>query len=221
MGRRALVDLGHGHRRPASDCLGRDAGCGAGPISTAPPLDPAAAGLPAPLVSPKAATTKALTTDEQITAFIRNAPPSPWRNDASLMDETQFRQVHGQVGVSVGTGGYRSAYAQADIPVGQTGLLSVAVAESRSNRLYGGYSAYGYDPVYGGGGLGYGGFAGQGGGFGSRNGLRQSFGLSFQIGDGDDRGRCRGATVLEQGARAEIGLRRDLCADSFYRGPRP
>lgn len=187
-----------------------------GPISTAPSLGPAAAGLPAPQFSPKAAATKPLTTNEQITAFIRSAPPMPWRNDAPLADtDTQLRQVHGQVGVAVGTGGYRSAYAQADIPIGRTGLLSVAVAETRSDRLHGGYSAYDYDPLHGRG------FAGYGGALASGRGVSQSFGLSFQLGDGAGRGGCERAAASRQRGRAETWVRRnDLCADPAYGRPR-
>lgn len=192
-----------------------------GPISTAPTLGPVAAGQPAPPVSPAPATTKPLTTDEQITAFIHSVPPPPWRNDASLAGDIQLRQVHGQMGVSVGTGGYRSAYAQTDIPIGRTGLLSVAVAESRSNPSYGGYSLYGSDPLQSAGGLGYGGFSGHGAHFGSSNGVRQSFGLSLQMGDGEGRGRCRGAANSGPGARAKTGLRHERCADSFDGRPRP
>jgi hypothetical protein len=54
------------------------------------------------------------------------------------------RTIHGEVGASVGTGGYRNVYGVADIPVGQTGDLVVA-ASSASGQVRGGrYGGYGF-----------------------------------------------------------------------------
>lgn len=153
---------------------------------------------PAPLVvsSQSSAQAKAqpavsqapLDTNAQIEAFIRSAPSTPWRNDAPLagQDLELKRQVHGQVGVAVGTGGYRSAFVQADIPVGETGMLSVAVSESRSNHAY----AYGGYPGYGYGGPGSYGAFGYGDSFG--HGARRSLGVSLYLGDSVRSGDCRG-----------------------------
>jgi hypothetical protein len=47
------------------------------------------------------------------------------------------RTIHGEVGAGVGTGGYRSVYGVADIPVGQTGDLIVA-GSSSSGQVRGG-----------------------------------------------------------------------------------
>ncbi|WP_374569742.1 hypothetical protein [Phenylobacterium sp.] len=41
------------------------------------------------------------------------------------------RKVHGEAGVSVGTGGYSSVYAAGLFPVGKTGTLGLAVSETR------------------------------------------------------------------------------------------
>lgn len=49
------------------------------------------------------------------------------------------RAVHGEFGASIGTGGYRNVYGVADIPVGQTGDLGLAV----SNTAYNGRHGYG------------------------------------------------------------------------------
>jgi len=118
-----------------------------GPISTAPAAE-APAGVrregatdPKPPISLRGP----LSTNEQIEAFIRSSPPEPWRNDAPLAadDIDPKRDVHGQMGVAIGSGGYRSAFVQSDIPIGRTGLLSVVVQETRSDRTYGYHGGYG------------------------------------------------------------------------------
>jgi len=92
-------------------------------------------------------TSRPLTTDEQIKAWISDAPKldraSATDADASLAP----RQVHGSAGVSVGSGGYSSAYVASEIPLGKTGTLGIAVSQtdygnglSRHGRGYG----YGY-----------------------------------------------------------------------------
>lgn len=76
----------------------------------------------------------------QIDAWIKTAPP------VSLDDEgpdgvtpgREPRKIHGEVGVTVGSGGYRSAYAVSVIPVGETGTVSLAVSKSQGGRFYGG-----------------------------------------------------------------------------------
>ena len=42
-------------------------------------------------------------------------------------------QIHGEVGVAVGTGGYRAAYGTAVVPLGDTGVAAVSVETDRSN----------------------------------------------------------------------------------------
>jgi hypothetical protein len=103
-----------------------------------------------------------MTTSEQIDAYLRAAPTTPWQ-DAEALDRQEGRperQIHGQVGVAVGTGGYRSAYVQSDIPVGRNGNLSIFVQQTQGGRGHGyGYGngyGYGYD-----GGYGYGAHSGQ------------------------------------------------------------
>ena len=101
-----------------------------------------------------------LSTAAQIDQFIRSAPPASLEDEGvdGITPGTGKRQVHGEVGIAVGTGGYRSAYAMSLIPVGETGTLAIAVSESRNAR-FGGY--------------GYGGYGGYGAGD------RQSIGLSY------------------------------------------
>ncbi|MCI3130779.1 hypothetical protein [Phenylobacterium aquaticum] len=156
------------------------------PIATAPPVVAAvqqSSRFEGPPVVPQAP----MSTDAQIDAFIRSAPSTPWSNYAPLtgQDIEVKRQIHGQAGVAVGTGGYRSAFVQTDIPIGETGMLSVAVSESRGEHAYRGYYDYGYDRPGAYGAFGSGGL----GNFG--HGARQSVGVSLYLGDSARSGDCR------------------------------
>ena len=88
-------------------------------------------------------------------------------------------EVHGSAGVSVGTGGYRSAYVSAVMPVGDNGMLGIAVS----------HTDYGKNalPYYGYGRRGY------GYGYGSRGGSADAFSLSYMnLGDDDDQATPEG-----------------------------
>jgi len=125
-----------------------------------------------------------LTTQEQIAAFVAaNAPAEDGRRGVlpAERDEDGPRKIHGSMGVSVGTGGYRSAYASALIPVGENTTVGVAVSKTDFGRN-GGW--YGYGPGYG---YGYGHDYGSGYGYGPgfsrvRGGERQSIALSVMTG---------------------------------------
>ena len=139
---------------------------------TAPQAASATAPVPATAARP-------LTTQEQIAAFIA-ANPNPEIEDGPRglvpadRDEDGKRKVHGSMGVSVGTGGYRSAYATALIPVGETTTVGIAVSKTDYGK-HGGW----YDPYYDGIGYGY----GYGPGYGRvRGGERQSVALSVMSG---------------------------------------
>ncbi|HEV2531921.1 hypothetical protein [Phenylobacterium sp.] len=98
------------------------------PVSTAPPEAPVAG-------SPSVA--------DQIDAFIKTTPVPNVAKDAApgvtSSAEPPERKIHGVVELGVGSGGYRHAYARADVPVGETGQLSIAVDQTRFNeRLRGG-----------------------------------------------------------------------------------
>ena len=41
------------------------------------------------------------------------------------------RRVHGEVGVAVGTGGYRAIYGTAGYPIGDTGYVAVSLADQQ------------------------------------------------------------------------------------------
>ncbi len=107
------------------------------------------------------------TTAQTTAARLDNAP--------SVAPDSGRRPIHGVAGVSVGTGGYSSAYVAAAIPVGDTGTLGVAVSETD----YGKNNVY-YNPGYGRG-YGYGGYGrGWAGGF-SRGGKSQSIAVSLDM----------------------------------------
>lgn len=59
--------------------------------------------------------------------------PSPFAAESL---EQAKRKPHGVVSVGVGSGGYRSAYARTDLPLGETGTLSLAVGQERG-RVWG------------------------------------------------------------------------------------
>lgn len=130
-------------------------------------------------------TSKPLTTQEQIAAFLAETPaPRSENGPRGLLpadrDEDGKRKVHGSMGVSVGTGGYRSAYASALFPVGENTTVGVAVSKTDFGK-HGGFYAdpYAGGPDYGGPyGYGYGGY-----GYGRlRGGSQQSVALSIMTG---------------------------------------
>ncbi len=83
---------------------------------------------------------RAVTTAEQIDAFIKSSPA----RDARREDDGRWTawsprddgKPHGEVAVGVGTGGYRSVYGRAEIPVGQNGRLSLAFEDTKRRLLW-------------------------------------------------------------------------------------
>jgi hypothetical protein len=124
-----------------------------------------------------------LTTQEQIAAFIAanaQAGDAPRGVLPVEHDEDGRRKIHGSMGVSVGTGGYRSAYASALIPVGESTTIGVAVSKTD----FGKHGWYG-DPALGayGHSFGYGRGYGYGPSFSRvRGGERRSIALSVMAG---------------------------------------
>jgi hypothetical protein len=126
---------------------------------------------------------KPVTTQDQIAAWLAETPPIQRLDDGPSryaprprldvngypLDKDGKRQVHGEVGASVGTGGYRSGYVSTLIPIGETGTLGVAVSQTDFGKHGGGYG-------YGGYGGGYGGY-----GYGRRGGTSQSVALSLDM----------------------------------------
>ncbi|PIB95695.1 hypothetical protein [Caulobacter sp. X] len=126
------------------------------------------------------AASRPLTTQEQIAAFLAETPaPRSEDGPRGLLpadrDEDGKPKVHGSMGVSVGTGGYRSAYASALFPVGENTTVGVAVSKTDFGK-HGGFYAdpYAGGPYYGGPyGYGYGRL---------RGGSQQSVALSVMTG---------------------------------------
>jgi len=112
-----------------------------GPVVTAGPTD----------APPPAADTAA-----QVENFVHKAPPVNLDDGApdGVIGQEEPRKVHGEVGVSIGTGGYRSGYVSSVIPVGKTGTVAIAVGETKFGRRGGpgwggGYAPYGERQTFG------------------------------------------------------------------------
>lgn len=150
--------------------------------------------------------TRPLTTEEQVAAWTAHSPKISRGDQASddglwpAADASNKRQVHGAASVTVGTGGYRSAYVSSLIPLGENGTLGIAVSQTDygNNARYG----YGYGDPYGYGyddnGYGY------GRGWGRRGGSSQSVALSL-----DMTGKNRSGSSTPEG-----------CAPGFRNGDR-
>jgi hypothetical protein len=148
-------------------------------------------------------TAKPITTEDQIAAWL-SAPIErldAGSNSYALRPEVDVngyplgpdgkRQVHGEAGVSVGTGGYRSGYVSSLIPIGESSTLGIAVSQTDFGKHGGGY--------------GYGGYGGgYGDGWGRRGGTSQSLALSLDV-----RGGGRGKSDTPDG-----------CAPGFRDGER-
>ena len=122
-----------------------------------------------------------LTTAEQVAAWTAQSPKITRDTQASddglwpADDSGGKRQVHGEASVTVGTGGYRSAYVSSLIPLGENGTLGIAVSQTDYGNN-GGFG-YGYGDPYG-----YDGYGnGYGRGWGRRGGTSQSVALSFDM----------------------------------------
>lgn len=96
-----------------------------------------------------------LSTADQIASWIgqdravRAGSDRPW-DDA--IAEAGPRKPHGEFSVGMGTGGYRDYSAAVQLPLGESGTLSLAVRQSKNDP-------YAFDPYYPSyRGLGYGGF---------------------------------------------------------------
>jgi hypothetical protein len=115
---------------------------------------------------------------DQIDAYLRSSPALelPPSGPDGIVPREEARKVHGVASISVGTGGYRSAYASALFPVGENTTVGVAVSKTDFGKHGGGF----YDDSYYGGGYGgYGYGPGYGSGYGRvRGGERQSVALS-------------------------------------------
>jgi hypothetical protein len=154
--------------------------------ATRPPTDAELAKAKADAEAKAAAdrAAKPVTTQDQIAAWLADSAPVQRVNDGPngyamppRLDVNGYplgpdgkRQIHGEMGVSVGTGGYRSGYVSSLIPIGESSTLGIAVSQTDFGK-HGGYGYGGY-----GGGYGYGGY-----GYGRRGGTAQSVALSLDM----------------------------------------
>lgn len=92
-----------------------------------------------------------VSTADQIDAFIKSSPArEARREDDGAIDGVvprEDRRPHGEIGVGVGTGGYRSVYGRTEFPVGKNGRVSLAFQDTRNDY---GHGWYGGDPYRGG-----------------------------------------------------------------------
>ncbi|WP_421739578.1 hypothetical protein [Caulobacter sp.] len=137
---------------------------------------------------------RALTTEEQIAAFLATSPAIE-RGEGLVgarPSEDEKRKIHGSAGVTIGTGGYRSAYVSTLIPIGETATLGIALSQTDhgKNAVYRPYyDGFGYGADRG---WGYDSLSGEGYGPGrpgrwSRGGKSQSVAVSLAVGDRDAR----------------------------------
>ena len=161
--------------------------------SQAPTSVPAAtrAGSPAAAPTPSPAASGGIA--DQIDNYLKASPALALPKDdaTGVTPSDEPRKIHGVVDVAVGTGGYRSAFVESDIPVGKTGTVSIAVSEQHFNSRFA--SRFGGPNV----GL-----------------TRQTLGLGFFLGDAapDPRDlRCR--QTGEDGS--------DVRSDTRFEGGRP
>ena len=123
---------------------------------------------------------------DQIDTYLKTSPAAKLPNDgaAGVTPGSEPRKIHGVVDVTVGTGGYRSAYVQTEVPVGKNGTASFAFGETQFGNRFGGRYGGPFVP-----------------------GARQSFGLGLRFDDAaldPSSLRCRQA-----GGEDGLGVRRD------------
>jgi len=111
---------------------------------------PAFAAEPDAPVATASTTPAPMSTAEQIDAYIKSSPVPDARRDDAVdgVVPGEDRKPHGEVGVAVGTGGYRSVYGRTEIPVGKNGRVSLAFQDTRNGY---GYGRGWYGGPYGGG----------------------------------------------------------------------
>ena len=97
-------------------------------------------------------------TDAQIRAWINDAPPPTVADphDGVTVDKPLPPQIHGEAGVTIGSGGYRSVYVATVMPVGDGATLGVAASDTHFGNTNRGWA---------------------------RGGNRQTLGLSLAAGD--------------------------------------
>lgn len=91
-------------------------------------------------VDPATGATVVSLTPEQVEAAKEAAAERNMRA-ASGIDNgiVSDRRVHGEAGFAIGTGGYRSVFGTAVMPLGQDGALALSFENTQANPYYYGY----------------------------------------------------------------------------------
>ena len=83
-------------------------------------------------------------TARQIEDWIANSPAAREQEEGVLtgLVDPRDRKIHGEVGMAIGTGGYRSAYITSVMPVGENGTLALSLGQTKNSYGYG-YDRFG------------------------------------------------------------------------------
>jgi len=88
-------------------------------------------------------------TARQIERWLAESPAAREQEEgvlSGLVGEPD-RKIHGEVGMAIGTGGYRSAYISSVMPLGENGTLALSIGQEKNGFRPYGYGFYG--PAYG------------------------------------------------------------------------
>ncbi|MDC7682503.1 hypothetical protein PQU92_04400 [Asticcacaulis sp. BYS171W] len=160
------------------------------------------------------ATRTRLPTEAEIAAAKADATTTPISLETRILDQVEAlpvieRRIRTEMGVSIGTSGYRSGYVATEIPIGETGTLGIAIGQTDFGRN--GVLVYDdYDYGYGGYGYGYG-YDSYGapydGGYGRYG---ASYGPGYAYGPGYGYGRPR---LMRGGKTQSIAISLDFSGD--------
>jgi len=80
------------------------------------------------------------TVAQQVDDYLKTSPALalPTEGARGVTSGDEPRKAHGMFDVSVGSGGYRSAYVASEIPIGKAGTATIAVGETRFGSRFGG-----------------------------------------------------------------------------------
>ncbi|WP_312166010.1 hypothetical protein [Phenylobacterium sp.] len=123
----------------------------AGATGLAPSEIDIAAAEPVAAAAPPA---EQLDTAQQIQRWLAESPAAA--SEEAFAEGVRLprdRQIHGEVGIAVGTGGYRSGYITSVMPLGENGTLALTLGQEKNGyrQYWGGRSPYGqfpYDPAF-------------------------------------------------------------------------
>ncbi len=96
---------------------------------------PALADEPMSTAGATGAALPAADTAAQIEQWIADSPAARPEPEGPMLEAA--RKVHGEMGVSIGTGGYRSGYVVTHIPIGETGGATIALSKTDYGSLRG------------------------------------------------------------------------------------